>query len=114
MVGLGINANVQNDKEESMYSYSVNLYNNCTVKVYESNGDIRYNNNCDEAVKVRITYSYRTCKNVAEDGKMVKKWSDWNKGNTRTFTLQARYSNASLLSGDNCLEYDIQDFSILE
>jgi hypothetical protein len=121
LMGFGISALAQNvivlnDNNDNLLAHHANeiSINSCNVSVYQSGDDIRYTNECDESVRVRIVYRYKTCSNVARNGRMVKEWSEWSKHDTIYRNLSARYSNATIASGNNCLKYDLIKWDIVD
>lgn len=115
VVCVAISENAQNIVNKDNSSNELLAYttssDECTVRIFESNGGIKYTNNCNESKHVKIVYRYKTCKNVAENGRMVKKWSDWSNSIIIYRNLSARYSNATIVSGDNCTIYDLIDWN---
>jgi mevalonate kinase len=84
----------------------------CDYELWTYNGDIRYTNKCDCAIKLKIYYSYRSYRNQNVNGKMTPVWSDWKSGSTERW-ISAHTGNGTVISGMSNEEYHLESFKYL-
>jgi hypothetical protein len=99
-----------NANEKNNNNLATTIISDCNVRVFDYDVDIRYDNNCDQSVKIYLKYRYKTCSNVSENGRMVKKWSDWKTADGY-YWLSAGTGNGIIKMGDHCTEYEHLDWN---